>query len=359
MRGKWGNRFSRDPIGGLSDEYKAMKGYCPKEKFRRQWGETKLECIRQGREKKESWKVIDSTKGTYKPFSILWRDQGGATDPGAFAAARSIAQQCLQMSGRWCRIHPMTKRIEFLDLVTEFCEEHTKAWSLFQKSYTNKSKASEPETSENLKDKGKGKTAVKGNKGKGGKGRGKANKLQEQQVAPSEQAAEAGESQASIEPQATADEEAIDPGTPPKTAPLDGAGEPAPKKQKSDLDVVFASASVVKKDLSCVVMAVQNLLQQFERTGSSWGKWAQPEIETLKEQDAKLQGALSAGSGFGNEWVETENRDLKKKYKHEPQVLTHKLRNLVGDLQSHIKDVQHQFKSIMAMKEARDALVRE
>ena len=68
MRGKGGNRFSRDPIGGLSDEYKAMKGYCPKEKFRRQWGETKLECIRQGREKKNSGKSSTAPRAPTSHF---------------------------------------------------------------------------------------------------------------------------------------------------------------------------------------------------------------------------------------------------------------------------------------------------
>lgn len=254
------------------------------------------------------------------------------------------------------RIHPMSRRVEFLDLTTEYCEEHSRAWSLFQKSSTSKPALPPSEPGNPIKDKAGAKAvASKEVKGKGKRGKKQAEEVEKAHPDndPSEPAvAAAGEPTEKPEP--------VNPEEKPKPEPENPYPEkptPPAKKQKTELDVVLTSASVAKKELCGVVMAVQNLLQQFERTGASWGKWAQPEIATLKEHDASLQTTLSEGGGFGNEWVEMENRDLKKKYKNEPQVLTHKLRNLVTDLQPHIKEVNHQLRTIMAMKEARESLM--
>ena len=132
--------------------------------------------------------------------------------------------------------------------------------------------------------------------------------------------------------------------------------EPTPKKPKSELDLAFASANSVKKDLSSLMMSVTSMLNQYDTTGSSWGRWAKGELEALRELQGGLQQTLKGSQGFGHEWVETDSKELRRRHKMEPAVLTHKLKLLTASLTLPMRALQQQLRSISAMKEARDAI---
>ena len=135
IRSKWGTRFARAADGGKSDEYTGNREQ--KARFRREWAETQLKELRRVRERRSSYKKVDTRKGTYKPFSMLYKSQGGPEDPGALKAAKNIASRCIAMGGNWVRFNPMSRRCEFLDLEIGFEELFEESWSLYEERFDN------------------------------------------------------------------------------------------------------------------------------------------------------------------------------------------------------------------------------
>ena len=80
-------------------------------------------------ERRSSWRRVDKKKGTYRPFSMLWANQGGHRDPGAMTAALNIAKRCIAVGGTWLRFNDMSQRTEFLDLEVGFSEEFEQSWT--------------------------------------------------------------------------------------------------------------------------------------------------------------------------------------------------------------------------------------
>ena len=57
-----------------------------KQAFRKNWAQCKLDEMRQLRTKKQAWEKIDTSKGTYVPYGILWQREGGRMDKNSLAA---------------------------------------------------------------------------------------------------------------------------------------------------------------------------------------------------------------------------------------------------------------------------------
>lgn len=131
LRSKWGLRFSRSALGGKSPNYSGTRE--EKARFREEWVKSQFEHAKLERTRKTEYRHIDKKKGTYRPFSMIWKKQGGNLDPTALQAAKNIASACIKMGGAWVQYNTMSKRVEYLDLERGFETEFEKSWALFER----------------------------------------------------------------------------------------------------------------------------------------------------------------------------------------------------------------------------------
>ena len=136
VRSKWGQRFARSSAAHLS-EYKQMTTNA-KQAYRKEWAKVRLQEVQQKKEYVESYQRVDSSTGTYVPFFILWKREGGAKDPGALAASVRHAKKALRMGPPWVTKNRMTERIEFLHLERSVAETFSKCWSMYEIQTANK-----------------------------------------------------------------------------------------------------------------------------------------------------------------------------------------------------------------------------
>ena len=135
LRSKWGLRYSRASDGGKSSEYKGNR--LDKKKFREDWVKAQLSKVMQERLRMTKYKTVNFKRGVYRPFSILYKNQGGKDDPGAMRAALNIARSCIRLGGDWTKYNRMSKRLEFFELQSGWEQDLTEAWALYEKRYQN------------------------------------------------------------------------------------------------------------------------------------------------------------------------------------------------------------------------------
>jgi len=131
LRSKWGLRFARANDGAKSAKYTGSRS--EKQKFREDWLKAQLSKVEQVRVRSQTYKSVNFTRGVYRPFSVLYRNQGGPEDPGAMLATLNIARSCLKLGGQWTRFNSMSKRMEFFELEAGWEKDMENAWSLFEK----------------------------------------------------------------------------------------------------------------------------------------------------------------------------------------------------------------------------------
>ena len=136
---KVGLRFYRDPDGGKSKEYSGARDQ--KEAFRKAWAASKLRKAKQQRIREDSVSHTDLKHARYRPFSIIWKNQGGLLDPDALQAARNIAEDCIRAGQPWWRMNKRSKRIEFADLDEGWNGDYTQTWALREKREQDKTEA--------------------------------------------------------------------------------------------------------------------------------------------------------------------------------------------------------------------------
>ena len=122
----WANALQRD--GALREAYKQVTAdssrnitkRAAQESFRQNWAAQKWEATRAKRRKLEQSMEEDGFKAQYRPFSVIYREEG--KDPAAFKAAINyitaaayMMQQGEKFRNRdWCRYNSMTQRVEWL-----------------------------------------------------------------------------------------------------------------------------------------------------------------------------------------------------------------------------------------------------
>jgi len=79
----------------------------------------------------KSYQVVNASMGTYKPFAILVRDEGGKDDPECLLAAKKIAAKCVALGGPWVSWNVMSERLEFLHLRKEHNEIMQESWQKY------------------------------------------------------------------------------------------------------------------------------------------------------------------------------------------------------------------------------------
>ena len=124
-----GQTFSN--TAGKTAEYKALKGTIgsrqKQAQFRIDWAAKKLqECIEQ-KSHSQSWRRVDVAKGVYRPFSMIWKKEGG--DRSAWTGALKLVAKSIKMGGSWVRKNEQTERWEFLHMQHSTSDIFEEAWS--------------------------------------------------------------------------------------------------------------------------------------------------------------------------------------------------------------------------------------
>ena len=78
-----------------------------------------------------SYKVVNQSLGTYKPFSMLEQDAGSNHDPDSLSAAKEIASKLVALGGDRVSWNVMSERFEFLHLRRERNEVMSNMWQLY------------------------------------------------------------------------------------------------------------------------------------------------------------------------------------------------------------------------------------
>jgi hypothetical protein len=117
--------------GGKTSEYRALKGTVGSRQkqatFRKQWAEKKLHHCIEEKLMTTAWKRVDIAKGVYRPFTMVWKKEGG--DRAAYKATLKLVAKSIKMGGAWVRRNEQTERFEFLHMQHSTSDIFEQAWS--------------------------------------------------------------------------------------------------------------------------------------------------------------------------------------------------------------------------------------
>jgi len=133
IRGPLGQKFQAAHKKGSAQHsmYNQSKGFKEKTEFRLKWAREQYDDIVMAKRHTQSYKVVNQSLGTYKPFAVLVQDEGGKDDPEALNAAKKIASKCVALGGDWVSWNVMSERLEFLHLRREHNEIMSNKWELY------------------------------------------------------------------------------------------------------------------------------------------------------------------------------------------------------------------------------------
>ena len=123
--------------GSLGNKFRSMVdiskwqglGHAEAKAFRLDWAQDLKTTLEEKKEHSKSWKRIDSTHFTYRPFGRLVLDLGGWTDPDAVQGATHGVLQCIMMGDPFVKVHPQTKMLIFAIADISWTEQFEKCWS--------------------------------------------------------------------------------------------------------------------------------------------------------------------------------------------------------------------------------------
>jgi hypothetical protein len=165
----------------------AKLGRAEQAAFRLEWAKAQYGSFREIKSKTKSWRRIDVKKGTYMNLSNVIISEGGFQDKEAVKGAQRLVAMCLAMGPPWHMKHPQTKRVLYLRLDYSYVEEFEEMFQQCKQEYDNGVLTSKtagdgqsdkvpeitvdngdgelpqlPQTSSEVKPKGKAKAQVKG-----------------------------------------------------------------------------------------------------------------------------------------------------------------------------------------------------
>lgn len=76
IRSAAGQQFSRDPNAGKSADYAGLTN-AAKQAFKNEWAKQMHTMVLKKIVKEKSWRTVDSNKGSYEPFAIIVKREGG------------------------------------------------------------------------------------------------------------------------------------------------------------------------------------------------------------------------------------------------------------------------------------------
>ena len=133
LRGPLGQKFQRETKG--DENYKGLKSNADRREYRIKWARVKYTTIRQRKSFNESFRKVDTTQGTYRPFAYILKKEGGKDDSAAVKAAINIAVKCANMGEPWVLYNTMSERWEFLYIIRSTSDVFERSWTLFEEHF--------------------------------------------------------------------------------------------------------------------------------------------------------------------------------------------------------------------------------
>ena len=143
-RGSWKSRD--DPVGNAfnydtrADPHLKIEAKAAKAKgkqafleWRTDWAKKRFASSIEGKMEVESFRTVDTTKGTYMTFGATVTFYGGWEWPPAIEGAKTAAAQCLAMRGKWIWLDPQSKMLNLFILKKEHSEDYVHKWESFKK----------------------------------------------------------------------------------------------------------------------------------------------------------------------------------------------------------------------------------
>jgi hypothetical protein len=323
LRSKWGLRFSRAADGAKSPEYQGSRD--DRAQFRADWVKAQFAKKQEIREKQTSYKKVNFKRGNYRPFSMIFKNQGGAEDPGAMRAAVNICRACIKMGGEWLNHNKMSGRLEFFDLEVGWEKDFSEAWSLYERRVQDSGGLADKEGEDSTKIKGDN----EGDKSKEDEPKPKAKPTKGQK-----RTAEQGNEDKGAETN------------------KDGVPTEKGKRTKTKLDVALSEALQLKKEYGSTVLVAQELQKRAEVEQKF--EWAVTDMARLSVLLSVLSRAVTA---FGKHFLTTDLKDIKKDYKDRNQILEQEIVTFLSQARDPLKDVAQQTKLINATLAARNNML--
>ena len=126
---------------------------------------------------------------------------------------------------------------------------------------------------------------------------------------------------------------------------------PPKKKVKSELDVSLAESSLLKREVSNILLTCGNLRQLYKESGPEWGAWAPAEMAQVEAKEAALKEAMASMA----EWGEVDVKELRRRYKADYPSLIFRLRALQAAVAGPHKALCLICRQVQSMKAARES----
>lgn len=104
-------------------KYKQLDSRAQAAEFRNSWAKEKYEAFKQEKLHRQTWQVVDRTRGTYLNFAALVAKLGGFESDEATSGALTVASKCVAMGRPWVMVHPQSNLLCFLYM--EYTNEET------------------------------------------------------------------------------------------------------------------------------------------------------------------------------------------------------------------------------------------
>lgn len=135
ITGALGQRFQRAFRPGAPgyEAFKQQRSMQDKATFRLEWAKKEYEKLTVSKTHGRQWEHVDQEKGTYLPFRVIARKEGGGSDD--VESATRYCTKCARMQGKWISWNAMTERYEFLYIRRQHVEIYKESWRLFEEFF--------------------------------------------------------------------------------------------------------------------------------------------------------------------------------------------------------------------------------
>jgi len=133
MRGPLGQRWYRDLSQDreLACEYEKVLGHRARRAFRLEWAKRTLAILQESKVQSTSSSMIEKEHGSYVPFAVIVKKEGGVGCRSAVEAAVRYCRKCTLLGGRWRLYNHFTERWDFLYIRREYSSIFQKEWVVF------------------------------------------------------------------------------------------------------------------------------------------------------------------------------------------------------------------------------------
>lgn len=130
VRGALGQKMMRDMTAAEKADYMAQS-HAVKKAIRQTWTRGKLKTLTIEHTYEESWRKVDIQRGTYMSAARIFHKEGGTSDD--LEPSIRHVRRCAAMGYPFCKWNDWSGRYDFLWFSTEWQEEMTKSWAIYQR----------------------------------------------------------------------------------------------------------------------------------------------------------------------------------------------------------------------------------